>query len=102
MESRVGLDFVKARPASDRLNDPLTQTALATANHYRKEGTPEILAADLGSTHANTAVAMGIPAVTLGAALEHQPHRLEEYAEASSIIPGIKSLVALAVSLTTH
>jgi tripeptide aminopeptidase len=45
---------------------------------------------------------MGIPAVAVGAALEHFPPRLEEYAEASSIVPGIKSLLALAVSLTTH
>jgi precorrin-2 methylase len=30
------------------------------------------------------------------------PHRLEENAEASSMVPGIKSFVALAVALTTH
>jgi hypothetical protein len=30
------------------------------------------------------------------------PHRLEEYAEASSMVPGIKSLIALAVALTSH
>jgi len=34
--------------------------------------------------------------------LEHAPHRLEETAEASSIIPGVKSLIALAAALTTH
>jgi hypothetical protein len=30
------------------------------------------------------------------------PHRLEENAEASSIVPGIKHLIALAVAATTH
>jgi hypothetical protein len=30
------------------------------------------------------------------------PHRLEENAEASSIVPGIKSLISLAVALTSH
>jgi hypothetical protein len=38
----------------------------------------------------------------VGAVLDHQPHRLEEFADASTMVPGIKSLVALAVSLTTH
>jgi hypothetical protein len=37
-----------------------------------------------------------------GATMEHMPHRLEETAEASSIVPGIKSLIALAVTLATH
>jgi hypothetical protein len=45
---------------------------------------------------------MGIPAVAVGATLERLPHRLEEYTEASSIVPGIKSLIALAVALTSH
>jgi acetylornithine deacetylase/succinyl-diaminopimelate desuccinylase-like protein len=78
------------------------QTALATANHFRKAGTPVIVPADLGSTDANIAVSMGIPAVAIGAVVERMPHRLEESAEASSIVPGIKSLIALAVALTTH
>jgi len=34
--------------------------------------------------------------------MDHQPHRLEEFADASSMVPGIKALLALAVSLTTH
>ena len=45
---------------------------------------------------------MGIPAVSIGAALSHMAHRLEETSEASSIVPGIKSMLALAVALTTH
>ena len=78
------------------------QTALAASNHFRKPGTPAIVPADVGSTDANIAVALGIPAVAIGATLEHMPHRLEETAEASSIVPGIKSLIALAVALTSH
>ncbi len=101
-ESGVAINYSKARPPSERLNQPVVQTALATANFFRKGGTPEIAPADVGSTDANNAIAMGIPAVAVGAAMEHLPHRLEEFAEASSIVPGIKSLIALAVSLTTH
>jgi acetylornithine deacetylase/succinyl-diaminopimelate desuccinylase-like protein len=100
MERQIAIDYSKARPQSERLNHSLVQTALATANYFRKPGSPEIKPADVGSTDANNAVAMGIPAVAVGAAMEHFPHRLEEWAEASSIVPGIKSLLALAVSLT--
>jgi len=100
MERQIAIDYSKARPQSERLNHPLVQTALATANYFRKPGSPEIKPADVGSTDANNAVALGIPAVAVGAAMEHFPHRLEEWAEAGSIVPGIKSLLALAVSLT--
>jgi len=102
METKMAMDYSKARPQEERLNSPVVQTALATANYFRKPGSPEIKPADVGSTDANNAVAMGIPAVAVGANMEHLPHRLEEYAEASSIIPGIKSLLALALALTTH
>jgi hypothetical protein len=34
--------------------------------------------------------------------MDHSPHRLEETADASSITPGVKSLLALAVALTTR
>ena len=100
-ENSIG-DYSRARPQTERVNQPVVQTALAVANFFRKSGSPEIILADIGSTDANNAVGMGIPAVAVGAVMDHQPHRLEEFAEASSIIPGIKSLVALAVSLTTH
>jgi tripeptide aminopeptidase len=99
MEKNTFLDYSQARPKAERLNQPLVQTALAVANYFRKPGTPAIVPADVGSTDANNAIAMGIPAVAIGATLEHSPHRLEEYAEASSIGPGVKSLIALAVSL---
>jgi hypothetical protein len=47
-------------------------------------------------------MSMGIPAVAVGATIEFMPHRLEEHAEVSAIIPGIKKLIALAVAATTH
>jgi len=95
----IGRNFSEFYADSDRAAG-LPQTALATANHFRKPGTPAIVPADVGSTDANNAVAMGIPAVAIGAVLEHGAHRLEETAEASSIVAGVKSLIALAVALT--
>jgi acetylornithine deacetylase/succinyl-diaminopimelate desuccinylase-like protein len=100
MEKTTFVDYANARPAAERLSHPLVQTALATANHFRKAGSPAIVPADVGSTDANIAISMGIPAVAIGAVLEHGAHRLEETAEASSIVPGVKSLIALAVALT--
>jgi tripeptide aminopeptidase len=102
VERKMGIDYSKARPQKDRLNHPIVQTALATSNHFRKPGTPEIVPVDVGSTDANIAVSMGIPAVAVGATIERMPHRLEENAEAKTIVPGIKALIALAVALTTH
>jgi hypothetical protein len=40
--------------------------------------------------------------IAVSTVVEYMPHRLEEYAEASSIVPGIKSLIALAVALADH
>ena len=99
----MGVDYSKALPQKERLNHPLVQTALATSNYFRKPGTPEIRRhAMWAPTDANIAVSMGIPAVAIGATVEHMPHRLEENAEAGSIVPGIKSLIALGVALTSH
>jgi hypothetical protein len=41
-------------------------------------------------------------AQAVGAVAAHLAHLLDEFAEMSSIEPGIKSLLALAVSMTTH
>jgi acetylornithine deacetylase/succinyl-diaminopimelate desuccinylase-like protein len=100
MEKSTFLEYSKARSKEERLAHPLVQTALAVANHFRQPGTAAIVPADVGSTDANNAIAMGIPAVAIGAVREHSPHRLEETAEASSIVPGVKSLIALAAALT--
>lgn len=102
MERKMGVDYSKALPQNERLNHPLVQTALATSNYFRKAGTPPIAPMDAGANDSNIAVSMAIPAVAVGAVIERMPHRLEEYAEASSIVPGIKSLIALAVAATDH
>ena len=102
MERKMAVDYSKARPQKERLNHPLVQTAMAVSNYFRKPGTPEIMPQDVGSTDANNAIAMGIPAVAIGATSERMPHRLEEEDDASSILPGIKSIIALAVALTTR
>jgi acetylornithine deacetylase/succinyl-diaminopimelate desuccinylase-like protein len=102
MEKNTFLDYSKARPREERVRSPLVQTALAVANHFLTPGDPAIVPADVGSTDANNAIAMGIPAVAIGAVREYAPHRLEEYARAGTIVPGVKSLIALAVALTTH
>jgi acetylornithine deacetylase/succinyl-diaminopimelate desuccinylase-like protein len=102
MEKQMNIDYSKALPKQQRLDHPVVQTALAIANHFRPSGTPAIAAADVGSTDANIAVSMGIPAVAIGAVRERFPHRLEENADASSIVPGIKRLIALAVALSAR
>ncbi len=101
-EHRMALDYSRALPQQVRKHHPLVQTSVAIVNRFRKPGTPEIFPVDAGSTDANIAVSMGIPAVSIGAVMTRMAHRLEENADASSIVPGIKSLIALAVALTTH
>lgn len=102
MERKMGIDYSKAKPREERLRHPVVQTALAASNYFRKPGTPVIQPTDAGANDSNIAVSMGIPAVAVGAVVQSMPHRLEESAEASSIIPGIKSLLAMAVAMTTH
>lgn len=101
-ERALSIDYSKALSRAVRLNHPVVQTALATSNYFRKPDTPRIEPMDAGSTDANIAVSMGIPAVAIGAVRQSMPHRLEEHAEAGSIVPGIKSLIALAIALTSH
>jgi tripeptide aminopeptidase len=102
MEKSVTIDYSRARPKAERLAHPLVQTALAVSNHFRRTGSPAIVPADVGSTDANIAISMGMPAVAVGAVMERMAHRLEESADASSIFPGVKSLITLAVALTSR
>jgi tripeptide aminopeptidase len=102
MEQSISIDYSRAKPKAERLSHPLVQTALAVSNHFRPQGSPAIVAADVGSTDANIAISMGIPAVAVGAVIERMPHRLEESADASSIFSGVKSLITLAVALTSR
>jgi len=99
VEKRTFLEFAQSRPQAERLASALVQTAVATANQFQKPGAPAIVPMDVGSTDANTAIALGISAVAVGAVTQRFAHRLEENADASSIVPGIKHLLALAVAL---
>jgi tripeptide aminopeptidase len=92
-------DYSKALPAQQRRDHTLVQTTVAAMNHFRKPGSRAIVPKDLGSTDANVAVSMGIPAVATGIALSTGQHQLDESAEASSIVPGTKALIALMVAL---
>jgi acetylornithine deacetylase/succinyl-diaminopimelate desuccinylase-like protein len=92
-------DYSNALPTRQRRDHTLTQTTVAAMNHFRKAGSPTILPKDLGSTDANVAVSMGIPAIATGVALSTGQHQLDESAEASSIVPGTKALIALMVAL---
>jgi acetylornithine deacetylase/succinyl-diaminopimelate desuccinylase-like protein len=102
MERKMAIDYSKALPAAERRNHPLVQTALAASNQFRKPGTPVIQPQDAGAQDSNIAVSMAIPSVAVGAVLERQPHRLEEWAEADSIVPGVKALIAMAVAAADH
>jgi acetylornithine deacetylase/succinyl-diaminopimelate desuccinylase-like protein len=95
-------DYSKALPKEQRLNHSLVKTAVAAANHFREPGSAEVVPMDLGSTDANIAVSLGIPAIATGAVLSKNWHQLEENAQASSIVSGIKQVITLAVALTTH
>jgi acetylornithine deacetylase/succinyl-diaminopimelate desuccinylase-like protein len=99
MEKTTFIEYSKARPRDERLHHELVQTAVATANHFRTPGTPAIVPVDIGSTDANAGIALGIPSIAIGAVIQRSAHQLEENADASSIVPGLKHLIALAVAL---
>jgi tripeptide aminopeptidase len=96
------LDFSKALPQQQRRDHVLVQTAVAAMNHFRKAGTAAIVPKDVGSTDANAAIALGIPAIATGVALSSAQHQLDETAEADSIVPGTKALIALMVALANR
>jgi tripeptide aminopeptidase len=97
-----GYDYSKSLPKEQRLAHPLVTTAVDAANYFRKPGSAAVVPADLGSTDANIAVSLGIPAIATGTLISTNQHQLEENAESASIVPGIKQLISLAVALTTH
>lgn len=93
------VDFTKAQAREKRRAHPLVQTAVDVQNYFKlsREGTT--VAVDSGSTDANAAVGLGIPAIAVGATYGRKPHTLDEEAEEGSIVQGAKMLLALAVSL---
>lgn len=98
----VRRNYSKALPREQRLTHPLVTTAVDAANYFRQPGSAPVVPIDIGSTGANFAVGIGIPAIATGTLIVGNDHQLDEYAEASSIVPGIKQLISLAVDLTTH
>jgi tripeptide aminopeptidase len=95
-------DYSKSLSKQQRLGHPLVKTAVDAANYFRKPGSATVVPADLGSTDANIAISLGIPAIATGALISTKQHQLEENAEGPSIVPGIRQLISLAVILTTH
>jgi tripeptide aminopeptidase len=95
-------DYSRALPKEQRLAHPLVSTAVDAANHFRWPGSSAVVPQDLGSTDANIAVSLGIPAIATDAVISAGEHQLEENAFATTIVPGIKQLISLAVALTTH
>lgn len=66
-------------------------------------GTARLPVINVGMLRGGTvAVSLGIPAIGTGTLIAGNDHQLDEYAEGSSIVPGIKQLISLAVASTTH
>ena len=95
-------DYSKSLSKQQRLAHPLVKTAVDAANYFRKPGSATVVPMDLGSTDANIAVSLGIPAIATGSLISTNHHQLEENAQADSIVPGIKQVISLAIALTTH
>jgi hypothetical protein len=57
---------------------------------------------DLGRTDANLDVTAGISALAIGAVIAGTFRRTGEYAESSSIVPAIESLMAFAIGAAAH
>ena len=95
-------DYSKSLSKQQRLGHPLVKTAVDAANYFRKPGSATVVPADLGSTDANIAIGLGIPAIATGTLISANQHQLEENAEGASIVPGIRQLISLALALTTH
>ena len=93
------VNFSKAQSRETRRAHPLVQTAVDIQNYLHLAGAGSAEAIDVGSTDANVAVGMGIPAIAVGAARYTGPHTLDEVAEENSIVPGAKMLLLLATSL---
>ncbi|MEO7650853.1 MAG: peptidase dimerization domain-containing protein, partial [Bryobacteraceae bacterium] len=95
----VDIDFSKAQSRETRRAHPLVQTAVDIQDYLKLARGGKAEALDMGSTDANVAVGMGIPAIAVGAARSTGPHTLDEVAEENSIVPGVKMLLLLATSL---
>jgi acetylornithine deacetylase/succinyl-diaminopimelate desuccinylase-like protein len=93
------VNFSKARSPEERLRNPLVTTAVDVHNFLKLGPGGKTEPIDIGSTDANVAVGMGIPAIAVGAARYTGPHTLAESAEEASIVDGSRMLVLLAAAL---
>jgi hypothetical protein len=91
--------FRKPYPGETRRAHPLVQTAVDIQNYLKLSRAGAAEALDMGSTDANVAVGLGIPAIAVGGARFTGPPTLDESAEEQSIVPGAKMLLLLATSL---
>ena len=91
------LDYSNALTRDQRRAHPMVQTAVDIHKYLKVALLPDAM--DVGSTDANVGVSLGIPSMALGATAGRDAHTVDEGAETSSIVPGVKSLILLAVSL---
>ncbi len=91
------LDYSRALNREERRQHPIVQTALDVQKYLKILFATEPL--DVGSTDANVGVSLGIPSISVGAIRSRDSHMLTESADANSIVPGIRSLLLLAISL---
>ena len=93
------VNYSKVLPKETRLAHPLVGTAVDVHNFLKLGPGGKTEPIDIGSTDANVAVGMGIPAIAVGAARYTGPHTLTETAEEGSIIDGARMLALLAAAL---
>ena len=91
------LDYSNALTHEQRRSHPMVQTAVDIHKYLKVALLPDAM--DVGSTDANVGVSLGIPSIAIGATSGRDAHTSDESAEAASIVPGVKSLILLAVSL---
>ena len=66
MEPKMGIDYSKARPRRSASITPSCRPRSPPPTTSANPALPQIVPADVGSTDANIAVSMGIPAVAVG------------------------------------
>ena len=97
-EAKVTLECANAIEAGmieDADKHILTQIAMGTLRDLGIE--PEL--STLGATDANPAITRGIPGIAIGVVKGRRVHSLEEAAKISSLYPGVKQLILLALRL---
>ena len=93
------VSFAKVRTRQQRLADPLVQIAVGVHDYFKLGPGGKTEPLDMGSTDANVAVGLGIPAIAVGAARYTGPHTLAESAEEASLVEGSRMLVLLGAAL---